>query len=768
MELAETKGSQDQKLKEFNAKSEKTRLEHLKQVDYLQKRIKMGQVENQLLSSKLSEEQSTSERLRASLEESEKEVERLKKVLKAKADQKVRVLLPLETAQLPDKSTSEVKKTVSSDVSQIIALNKEMADEQAKANAQRHAEILAAIQTTVQESFKAKAEKKAKAEAEEKAKIEAKAQIYAQAYVQAKNEAKAKARAEAENKAKSKPLCCPQSCSSAETLPKTQSEVQVKNLQKVINQLIKSHRNSSEKYLEQIRCLEYDIQKLTEKTDYKIEDLKKEVDEKDDKILELQKELWKVIDERQEARLDAEKLAMQLCNNWQRIFKKVLTSVWSFFVRQCEESLLTNRSMDNTQVRNIMKNLDGIIQAVDPGQPKKEDHVENQETFSSNVDTTVVPDFEAWKKGIPKTRNDSSLEDRALNLIRELQDSNNEQKEKISNLQTIFSEIQAQSSSKVRSQQSQTSVNDAEDQETPILTPPTPEAPSKIRILSDPTESPLGSATQADNNSDRISKFLSPTGTLTQAKDELASSSNASEPVARETPAHYNQDSDTEEAQDTLQAKIESLEETLYSKTRHITNLEHYHEETLRMMTEQLDNVYSRLNPTTSDSTDLRDAQMNAQMEALVENNKELNKILQQNIAEAESIQNVQGEYIKELEKELKELQENQREVLRLEKELREREGPDLEMEDHLRNYKRCVAKSVPECMMKENEALNKQLKNLKVEMTVVREKLKDALAGKVFFSEDLLDLDSLPLRGDSAAARKSKKSSEKTGDTDL
>ncbi|CAL2041408.1 unnamed protein product [Caenorhabditis brenneri] len=322
MELAETKGSQDQALKEFEAKSEKTRLEHLKQVDYLQKRIKMEQVENQLLSSKLSEEQSTSEHLRASLEESEKEVERLRKVLKAKAGQKVRVLLPLETAQLPDKSTPEAKKTVPSDVSQIIALNKEMADEQAKANAQRHAEVLAAIQTTVQESFKAAAKEKAKAEADEKAKIEAKAQIYARAYVKAKTEAKAKSRAEAEaqsskNRAQSNPLSCPQSSSCTETWPKTQTEVQVKNLQKVIDQLIKSYRNSSEKHQEQIRCLEYDIQKLTEKTGYEIKNLKKEVAEKDDKILELQKELWKVIDERQEARLDAEKLAMQLCtNNW--------------------------------------------------------------------------------------------------------------------------------------------------------------------------------------------------------------------------------------------------------------------------------------------------------------------------------------------------------------------------------------------------------------------------------------------------------------------
>ncbi|EGT44775.1 hypothetical protein CAEBREN_17258 [Caenorhabditis brenneri] len=430
--------------------------------------------------------------------------------------------------------------------------------------------------------------------------------------------------------------------------------------------------------------------------------------------------------------------------------------------------------MDNTQVRNIMKNLDGIIQAaLDPGQLKKQDHVENQETFLSKVETTTVEsEFEAWKKRL-ETPNDSSLEDKALNLIRELQESNDEQKEKISNLQTILSELQSQSSLKVSPQQSQSSVMDAEDQETPILTPPTPEAPSKIRILSDPSESPLGPSTQDDKNSDRISKFLSPTGTLTQAKDELGSSSNASEPVAWEAPilkslAHYNQDSDTEEAQDTLQAKVEALEETLYSKTRHITNLEHYHEKALRLMTEQLDNVYSRLNPTSSDSTDLRDAQINAQMEALVENNKELNKILQQNVADAESIQKVQGEYIKKLEKEVKELQENQREVLRLEKELREREGPDLEMEDQLRNYKRCVAKSVPECMMKENEELNKQLKNLKVEMTAVREKLKDALDGKVFFSEDLLDLDSLPLRGDSAAARKSKKSSEKAGDKDL
>ncbi|EGT44776.1 hypothetical protein CAEBREN_17933 [Caenorhabditis brenneri] len=322
MELAETKGSQDQTLKDLNAKSEKTRSEHLKKVDYLQKRIKMGQVENQLLSSKLSEEQSTSEHLRANLEESEKEVERLKKVLKAKSEQKIRV--PLPSAQMLDKSAPEVKKIVPSDISQIIALNKKMADEQAKANAQRHAEILAAIQTTVQESFKdafkAKAEEKAKAEAEEKAKIEVKAQIYAQAYVKAKTEAKAKAKAKAEteakNRAQAKPLGCPQSSSCAKTLPDAQSQIRIKNLQKVIDQLIKSYRNSAEKYLEQIRCLEYDIQKLTEDTDYKIEDLKKEVSEKDDKILELQKELWKVIDERQEARLDAEKLAMQLCNNW--------------------------------------------------------------------------------------------------------------------------------------------------------------------------------------------------------------------------------------------------------------------------------------------------------------------------------------------------------------------------------------------------------------------------------------------------------------------
>ncbi|EGT44786.1 hypothetical protein CAEBREN_05168 [Caenorhabditis brenneri] len=375
-ELAETRASQDQALKEFNAKSEKTRLEHLQQVDYFQRKITTGQVENQLLKTKLSKEESNSIHLRASLEKSEKEVERLREALKAKSEQKVRVPLPLETAQLPvqakktvqaqedneekskaiatlsklenaiqaavraswkakadEKAKAEaeekakIEATVPSDFSQIIALNKAMADEQAGANAQRHAEVLAAIQTTVQESFKAATENKVKIEAEEKVKIEAKAQIYAQAYVKAKNEAKAKARAEAEaeNKAQSKPLCCPQSCSSTETLPKAQNssevvtsaQIQIQRLQSFIDKFTKSYHDSAEKYLEQIRCLEYDIQELTEDTDYKIEDLKKEVAQKDDKILELQKELWKVIDERQEARLDAEKFAMQLCtNNW--------------------------------------------------------------------------------------------------------------------------------------------------------------------------------------------------------------------------------------------------------------------------------------------------------------------------------------------------------------------------------------------------------------------------------------------------------------------
>ncbi|CAL2041404.1 unnamed protein product [Caenorhabditis brenneri] len=312
-ELAETRASQDQTLKEFNAKSEKTRLEHLQQVDYFQRKITTGQVENQLLKTKLSKEESTSIHLRASLEEFEKEVERLKKALKAKSEQKVRVPLPFETAQLP----VQAKKTVQAPV---------VDEETAKAKATL-GKLEIAIQAAVQASWKSKADEKAKAEAEEKAKIEAKAQIYAEAYVKAKYEAKAKAKAEAEakNKAQSGPLCCPQLCASPETLPKAQkssevvtpAQLQIQRLHSFIDKFTKSYHDSAEKYLEQIRCLEYDIQELTEKTDYEIEALKKEVAEKDDKILELRKELWKVIDERQEARLDAEKFAMQLCtNNW--------------------------------------------------------------------------------------------------------------------------------------------------------------------------------------------------------------------------------------------------------------------------------------------------------------------------------------------------------------------------------------------------------------------------------------------------------------------
>ncbi|EGT44777.1 hypothetical protein CAEBREN_17841 [Caenorhabditis brenneri] len=312
-ELAETRASQDQALKEFNAKSEKTRLEHLQQVDYFQRKITTGQVENQLLKTKLSKEESNSIHLRASLEKSEKEVERLREALKAKSEQKVRVPLPLETAQLP----VQAKKTVQA---------QEDNEEKSKAIATL-SKLENAIQAAVRASWKAKADEKAKAEAEEKAKIEAKAQIYAEAYVKAKYEAKAKAKAEAEakNKAQSGPLCCPQSCSSTDPLPKAQNaseavtpaQLQIQRLQSFIDKFTKSYHDSAENYLEQIRCLEYDIQELTEETDYKIEALKREVDEKDDKILELQKELWKVIDERQEARLDAEKFAMQLCtNNW--------------------------------------------------------------------------------------------------------------------------------------------------------------------------------------------------------------------------------------------------------------------------------------------------------------------------------------------------------------------------------------------------------------------------------------------------------------------
>ncbi|EGT44607.1 hypothetical protein CAEBREN_01512 [Caenorhabditis brenneri] len=239
-ELAETRASQNQTLKEFNAKS----------------------VENQLLKTQLCKEERTSILLRASLEESEQEVERLRKELQAKSE-------------------LEVKKTI--------------AEEEAKA--QRHVEVSTAIQTTVQEAIKMMAENKAKAEVEEKTKIEAKAQIYAEAYV--------KAKAEAKNKAKSAPLCCSQLSSCARTLPEVQTQVHIKNLYRVTDQLMKSHRNSSQKYQEQIRCLNYDIQKL-----------KKEVAEKDEKILEMQKALWKVIDEREEEKMDVVKLRMQLCSDW--------------------------------------------------------------------------------------------------------------------------------------------------------------------------------------------------------------------------------------------------------------------------------------------------------------------------------------------------------------------------------------------------------------------------------------------------------------------
>ncbi|CAL2041405.1 unnamed protein product [Caenorhabditis brenneri] len=399
--------------------------------------------------------------------------------------------------------------------------------------------------------------------------------------------------------------------------------------------------------------------------------------------------------------------------------------------------------MDPAQAEHLMETLGGIKAKIlgwttqDQAQ-SKEDHVEHQET----LDETKTEGFRAQKVRY--------LNGQAENLIRELQETNEKQGKMISNLQRIFWEIQAQSSSNVHTQIQETPIlspqlsrspvikaedqndSDAELQETPILTPPTPVsrgAASRIIILSHPSETPSEFSTQAHNTLDRITKLLSPTGTLSRAKDELGSS--ASEPAVQETPIPRSQDQNhfslDPETLGILQAKIASLEDAIHSKSRQISEMEQDHEETVRLMSEQLENAHSRFSPKCLSSTEARDLHL----ECLEDRNIELNKLILQNIEKAEMMQITQENHIKELEDEVETLRVKNMEMIRLEKELTDREVRHMEINEQVAKYKEWIKGHVLTHLIEETAGLKYKVSSYEAAVKTLKNELKDVIQRK-------------------------------------
>ncbi|EGT55383.1 hypothetical protein CAEBREN_12793 [Caenorhabditis brenneri] len=400
--------------------------------------------------------------------------------------------------------------------------------------------------------------------------------------------------------------------------------------------------------------------------------------------------------------------------------------------------------MDPAQAEHLMETLGGIKAKIlgwtTPNQALlgEGDRMKNQEM----IETTKIEGSQAQKV--------LYLNDTAENLIRELQETNEKQRKMISNLQQIFWEIQAQSSSNISprvqetpilsSQLSQSPVieaddqddSDAELQETPILTPPTPVsrgAASRIIILSHPSETPSDLSIQAHNTLDRISKLLSPTSTLSRAKDELGSS--ALEPVVQETPIPRSQDhirlSSNPETLGILQAKIASLEDAIHSKSRQIYEMEQDHEETIRLMSEQLENAHSRFSPKCLSSTEARDLHL----ECLEDRNIELNKLILSNIEKAEMMQITQENHIKELEDEVECLRVKNMEMIRLEKELTEREVRHMEINEQVAKYKEWIKGHVLTHLIEETADLKYKVASYENAVKTLKDELKDVIQRK-------------------------------------
>ncbi|EGT44778.1 hypothetical protein CAEBREN_20780 [Caenorhabditis brenneri] len=400
--------------------------------------------------------------------------------------------------------------------------------------------------------------------------------------------------------------------------------------------------------------------------------------------------------------------------------------------------------MDPAQAEHLMETLGGIKAKIlgwttqDQAQSKEEDHVGHQETLT------------ATKNDRAHAQKVLYLNDQAEHLIRKLQETNEKQGKMIASLQKIFWEIQAQSSSKKSSQFQETPILspqlsrspvieaedqndlDAELQETPILTPPTPVsrgAASRIIILSHPSETPSDLSIQAQNTLDRISKLLSPTSTLARGKDELGSS--ALEPAAQETPIPKSKDqnhlSSDPETLGILQAKIASLEDAIHSKSRQISEMEQDHEETVRLMSEQLENAHSRFSPKSMSSTEARDLHL----ECLEDKNIELNKLILQNIEKAEMMQITQENHIKELEDEVETLRVKNMEMIRLEKELTEREVRHMEINEQVAKYKEWIKGHVLTYLIEETAGLKYKVASYENAVKTLKDELKDVIQRK-------------------------------------
>ncbi|EGT44772.1 hypothetical protein CAEBREN_18271 [Caenorhabditis brenneri] len=400
--------------------------------------------------------------------------------------------------------------------------------------------------------------------------------------------------------------------------------------------------------------------------------------------------------------------------------------------------------MDPAQAEHLMETLGGIKAKIlgwttqDQAQSRKEDHVERQETLKA----TKIEGSQAQKV--------LYLNDQAVNLIRELQETNEKQGKMISNLQKIFWEIQSQSSSNISPPVQETPIlspqltqspvikaedqndSDAELQETPILTPPTPVskgAASRIIILSHPSEPPSDFSTRSRSTLDRISKLLSPTSTLSRAKDELDSS--ALGPTVQETPIPRSQTQNhlsfDPETLGILQAKIASLEDAIHSKSRQISEMEQAHEETVRLMSEQLENAHSRLSSESMSSTEARDLHL----ECLEDKNIELNKLILRNIEKAEMMQITQENHIKELEDEVETLRVKNMEIIRLEKELTEREVRHMEINEQVAKYKEWIKGHVLTHLIEETAGLKYKVSSYEAAVKTLKDELKDVIQRK-------------------------------------
>ncbi|CAL2041903.1 unnamed protein product [Caenorhabditis brenneri] len=142
--------------------------------------------------------------------------------------------------------------------------------------------------------------------------------------------------------------------------------------------------------------------------------------------------------------------------------------------------------------------------------------------------------------------------------------------------------------------------------------------------------------TQAEETSDTATEHKDTSGSQAESK---ALSGPTTEPSSFPAPPTQAQEPSipAPPPQDPLTQKIADLEAALHSKTSQISKMEQEHKETVLLMSEQLENIYERLNPDSQalDPQEVRDARI----ETLEERNQELQSIIQANAEEVERAQ---------------------------------------------------------------------------------------------------------------------------------